>query len=118
MDTIEIVDRPWGYYEVLSIDVEKNYWIKRLIIRPLSKISLQSHENRDEHWTVISGIGVAEVDSEKAVIEAGSTTFIPKQTKHRIQNISKTELLIICEVAIGKCEESDIERFSDDYGRK
>lgn len=111
-----IVERPWGLFETFRTDM--NGWIKLLTIRPLQRLSLQSHENRDEYWTIISGIGVAEVDSEKAVIEAGGTTFIPRLTKHRVQNISKTENLIICEVAIGDCKESDIERFEDDYGRK
>lgn len=108
------IQRPWGWYENLQQD---NYYkVKRLYIEPLKKISLQYHEHRDEHWTVVFGDGQIEIDKLIKNVSVGDYVFIPSLIKHRI--IGGNCGIIIIEVQIGEfCEELDIIRIDDDYGR-
>jgi mannose-6-phosphate isomerase-like protein (cupin superfamily) len=111
----KITRRPWGSYEVLS--EAPGYKVKRFIVNPGGCLSLQLHHLRSEHWFVVSGKGVAAVDGKKKSLHAGSSIDIPKKAKHRVQN-SSDENLIIIEVQTGEyCGEDDIERFEDKYGR-
>jgi mannose-6-phosphate isomerase-like protein (cupin superfamily) len=50
---LEIGHRPWGRYEVLS--VKEDYKVKRIIVLPKGKLSLQLHQYRSEHWVVVEG---------------------------------------------------------------
>lgn len=111
-----VTERPWGKFEILKHT--DTFWIKLLTIKPLQRLSLQSHNKRNEHWVVIKGEGIAEVDNEKGILETGSIINVPIETLHRVYNTSKTDELLICEIAIGDCDESDIVRYADDYGRK
>jgi len=114
---MNIIDKPWGSYEVLKNFA--GYWIKVLTIKPLQAISLQSHTHRKEYWVILSGEGVAEVDNQKVYVETGTPIFVDIEQKHRIRNISETNDLVVAEVAIGAlCDEQDIKRYSDNYGRK
>jgi mannose-1-phosphate guanylyltransferase len=109
------VFRPWGYF--ISLDFGDNFQVKRLIINPGAKISLQKHEFRAEHWVVVKGI--ATITSGKKVFELkiNQSTFIPKGTIHRIENKNKNALEII-EVQTGSyLGEDDIIRLKDDYDR-
>ena len=54
-----LVHRPWGTYETL-LDYD-NYKVKRIIILPQQQISLQYHNDREEHWTIVSGSGTVEI---------------------------------------------------------
>ena len=111
----KITRRPWGSYEVLS--EAPGYKVKRFIMNPGGCLSLQLHHLRSEHWFVVSGKGVAVVDGKKKSLRAGSSIDIPKKVKHRIQNSSEENLIII-EVQTGEyCGEDDIKRFEDKYGR-
>jgi mannose-1-phosphate guanylyltransferase/mannose-6-phosphate isomerase len=108
--------RPWGKYEVL-ID-QPNYKVKKITVNPNSKLSLQSHKSRAEHWVVVKG--EAEVVNGEEIIElkTGESTFIPVDHKHRLGNKSNSDLEII-EVQSGDyLEEDDIVRYEDDYKRK
>jgi len=108
-----IVERPWGTYEVL-ID-EPNYKVKRIIVRKGSRFSLQYHHLRSEYWAIVGGRGY--VQTEDSVISAipGMCFFIPKGQVHRAT--SSSEDLIFIETQIGECNEDDIVRIEDDYGR-
>lgn len=109
------VYRPWGKYEVL-LDVA-GCKVKKITVFPKSRLSLQSHKSRSEHWVVTKG--KAKIVRGKDIIHLGEneSTYIPAKTKHRLENIGKENLEII-EVQAGRyLEEDDIKRFEDDYAR-
>jgi mannose-1-phosphate guanylyltransferase/mannose-6-phosphate isomerase len=109
------VERPWGSYTVL--EKGDRYKIKRIVIKPHEKLSLQAHRHRSEHWVVISGTAKVTRDSESFFVHPNESTYIPVSTKHRLENPGWIPLQII-EVQNGDyVEEDDIERFEDDYGR-
>lgn len=110
------VTRPWGRYTVL--EEGSGYKIKRIVVDPGQKLSLQSHEHRAEHWVVIQGMARVTNGDSVALLNESESTFIPKGQKHRLENAGETPLIII-EVQSGAyLGEDDIERFEDIYGRK
>ncbi len=109
------VHRPWGWYE--SIDQGPRFQVKRIMVKPGARLSLQMHHHRAEHWIVVSG--TAEVTNGDAVTLLGEnqSTYIPLGQKHRLANVGKVPLEII-EVQSGAyLGEDDIVRFEDHYGR-
>lgn len=109
------VNRPWGKYENLLIT--KGYQVKRLTINPGSKISLQKHFRRSEHWVVVQGTATITKGKDVFKLYKNQSTYIPKEEVHRIENKGKS-LLIIIEVQNGTyLGEDDIERIDDIYGR-
>lgn len=111
----KITKCPWGSFEVLS--ESPGHKVKRIIVEPGGCLSLQLHHLRSEHWFVVAGVGVAIVDGKKISLRAGSSIDIPKKAKHRVQNSSDKNLIII-EVQTGEyCGDDDIERLEDKYGR-
>jgi len=109
------VERPWGNYTVL--EKGSGYKIKRVVINPGAKLSLQVHRKRSEHWVVVSGTAKVIRDGETYWVHTNESAFIPVNTKHRLENPGEFPLQII-EVQNGDyLEEDDIERFDDDYGR-
>lgn len=111
---IERFDRPWGWYENLKEDT--GYKVKRLYVQPNQKISLQYHNQRDEHWVVVSGDGTLELNEDIKKLKVGDYIFVPVLSKHRITG--GNDGIIIVEVQLGKiCNEEDIVRIEDAYGR-
>jgi mannose-1-phosphate guanylyltransferase/mannose-6-phosphate isomerase len=109
------VERPWGSYTVL--EKGKGYKIKRVVLKPKAKLSLQLHKRRSEHWVVVAGTAKVTKEDEIYFVHTNESTYIPINTKHRLENLGEEPLQII-EVQNGEyLEEDDIERFSDDYGR-
>ena len=109
------VERPWGRYTVL--EKGNGYKIKRIVLKPGAKLSLQLHRRRSEHWVVVSGVAKVTRESETYLVQNNESTYIPINTKHRLENPGE-ELLQIIEVQNGDyLEEDDIERFDDIYGR-
>jgi len=109
------VERPWGSYTVLEKGV--GYKIKRIVLNPEAKLSLQLHRKRSEHWVVVSGIAKVTREGETYLVNTNESTYIPVNTKHRLENPGEVPLQII-EVQNGDyVEEDDIERFDDVYGR-
>mgnify|MGYP003978907913 CR=1 len=109
------VYRPWGYFD--SLDFGDSFQVKKLSINPGEKISLQKHHFRAEHWVVVKGS--ATITSGKKIIKLkrNQSTFIPKNTIHRVENRQNTPLEII-EVQTGNyLGEDDIIRIEDDYDR-
>ncbi|MCX8028525.1 MAG: sugar phosphate nucleotidyltransferase [Brevinematales bacterium] len=107
--------RPWGSYTV--IDKGENYQIKRIVVNPGEKLSLQLHYHRSEHWVVIKGTAKVTIGDNVIFLRENESTFIPKTVKHRLENPGKIPLEII-EIQIGDyISEDDIVRFSDLYGR-
>jgi mannose-1-phosphate guanylyltransferase/mannose-6-phosphate isomerase len=110
------VYRPWGYYE--SIDSGERFQVKRLMVKPGARLSLQRHSRRAEHWVVVSGEALVTRGEEELRLGANQSTYIPTGTKHRLENVG-TEPLFVIEVQSGDYfGEDDIERFADDYRRK
>jgi mannose-1-phosphate guanylyltransferase/mannose-6-phosphate isomerase len=109
------VSRPWGTYTVL--EEGRGFKIKRIEVKPGAALSLQLHHRRSEHWVVVRGIARVTRGEDVFDIGANESTFIPVETKHRLENPG-TEPLAIIEVQCGDyLGEDDIVRFDDRYGR-
>jgi mannose-1-phosphate guanylyltransferase/mannose-6-phosphate isomerase len=109
------VERPWGSYTVL--EKGNGYKIKRVLLKPKARLSLQLHKRRSEHWVVVAGMAKVTREDETYLVHTNESTYIPVNTRHRLENPEDVPLQII-EVQNGEyLEEDDIERFSDDYGR-
>jgi len=109
------VIRPWGWYEV--VDEAENFKVKRIMVKPQSKLSYQSHQYRNEHWVVVKGRATIIHDNEQIVLNHDESIYIKRNVKHQLMNLETYDLEII-EVQTGeKVIESDIIRFNDIYGR-
>jgi len=108
-------DRPWGSFETLCDD--KNFKIKILKVHPGKRLSLQKHAKRNENWVVAQGIAMVQIDDEFVELQKGEHVFIPVDTKHRLENKDKTELIVV-ETQTGEYfGEDDITRYEDDFNR-
>ena len=109
------VEKPWGSYTVL--EKGQGFKIKKVVLKPKARLSLQLHRRRTEHWVVVEGTAKVTRENETYLVQKGESTFIPINAKHRLENPGEG-LLQIIEVQNGDyLEEDDIERFEDDYGR-
>jgi len=109
------VYRPWGSFEVLL--TKKNYQVKKLIINPKQKISLQKHLYRSENWIIVQGIAKVTKNNKNYKLNKNQSISIPNKTIHRVENIGKDPLIII-EVQSGeRLLENDIIRLEDIYNR-
>lgn len=113
----EIFNRPWGFYKTTFInDYSQSKIIK---VNPKGVLSLQEHKRREEYWVVINGSGEVTVGESVKRVESGNFVYIPKGCKHRLENTSEIESLMIAEVQLGDYfGEDDIIRYDDIYGRK
>ena len=110
-----VVHRPWGSYE--SIDTGDRFQVKRIIVKPGAKLSLQMHHHRAEHWIVVSGAALVTCDDKEFLLQENKSTYIPLGSRHRLENPGKVPLHLI-EVQSGAyLGEDDIVRFEDTYGR-
>lgn len=108
--------RPWGYYQVLSD--EPDHKVKRIVVYPGQRLSLQRHRRRSEHWYVVSGQATVTRNQESIPVSSGTALDIPQGTWHRVENPGGQNLVFI-EVQTGEYfGEDDIERAEDDYGRE
>ena len=111
-----IASKPWGYYRTTILN--ELFQSKILYVLPGQALSLQSHKQREEHWTIISGTGSVQLDDSKKIVKPGDCIYIPKGCKHRIKNASNEEMLIFSEIQLGTYfGEDDIIRYDDMYGR-
>jgi mannose-1-phosphate guanylyltransferase / mannose-6-phosphate isomerase len=109
------VARPWGAYTVL--EEGPRFKIKRIEVKPGAALSLQLHHRRSEHWVVVAGCARVTRGDEVYDIAANQSSYIPVETRHRLENPG-TETLVIIEVQCGDyLGEDDIVRFDDRYGR-
>jgi len=107
--------RPWGSYTIL--EEGPRYKIKRLVVNPKEKLSLQRHHHRSEHWVVVKGTAKVTIGDREFFVHENESVYVPKSTLHRLENPGKIPLEII-EIQNGEyLEEDDIERFDDQYGR-
>ncbi|NHN39565.1 mannose-1-phosphate guanylyltransferase/mannose-6-phosphate isomerase [Pseudomaricurvus alcaniphilus] len=109
------VYRPWGYYD--SIDCGPRFQVKRIVVKPGGKLSLQMHHHRAEHWIVVSGTAKVTKGEETFLVTENQSTYIPLGVTHRLENPGAIALEMI-EVQSGSyLGEDDIVRFEDTYGR-
>lgn len=112
----EIFQRPWGFYKTTVYN--KYFQSKVITVSPKEKLSLQSHNHREEYWIVVHGVGLVQIGESEIEVKCGSSLFIPKGCKHRLTNTDVKESLIITEVQLGDyLGEDDIIRYEDCYGR-
>ena len=109
------VYRPWGWYE--GIDNGDRFQVKRIMVKPGEKLSLQMHHHRAEHWVVVRGSAMITIDDVSRLYTENESTYIPIGSTHRLENPGKLPLHLI-EVQSGSyLGEDDIVRFEDTYGR-
>jgi len=109
------VFRPWGWYE--GIDEGERFQVKRIMVKPGEKLSLQKHHHRAEHWIIVSGTARVTRGDEIELLTENQSTYIPLGTTHRLENPGKIDLHMI-EVQSGSyLGEDDIVRFEDVYQR-
>jgi mannose-1-phosphate guanylyltransferase/mannose-6-phosphate isomerase len=108
--------RPWGYYQ--DVDIASRYRVKRIMVKPGSKLSLQKHFHRSEHWVVVQGTAEVTVQNEVRLVHENESIYIPIGSVHRLANPGKIPLELI-EVQVGSyLGEDDIVRLDDVYGRQ
>ena len=109
------VHRPWGWYD--SIDEGSRFKVKRIQVKPGASLSLQRHQQRAEHWVVVTGTAEVICGDKTITLTENQSTYIPLGEVHRLSNPGDIPLEII-EVQSGSyVGEDDIERFEDTYGR-
>ena len=109
------VYRPWGSYE--SVDNGDRHQVKRIIVKPGARLSLQKHAQRAEHWVVVAGRARVTRDDEVFDLEENQSTYIPLGAVHRLENPGDVPLHLIEVQSGGYLGEDDIVRFEDNYGR-
>jgi len=109
-------DRPWGSWEIIALG--PHYAVKRIVVRPGQRLSLQRHAFRAEHWVVVAGAASVTRGTETFEVRAGENAVIGRGDVHRIANRGPEDVVFI-EVQHGeRLDENDIERIEDDYGRR
>jgi len=109
------VHRPWGSYQ--SVDMGERHQVKRIIVKPGGRLSLQKHHHRSEHWVVVRGTASVTVNEDIKIVHENESIYIPIGAVHRLENPGKIALELI-EVQTGSyLGEDDIIRIEDDYRR-
>lgn len=97
VDSIEqpimFAEKSWGEYKVL--DVEDTSMTIKVTLRKGNQMNYHSHERRDEVWTIISGVGMANVNGRIFELHAGDTIKLPVGCKHTIYAQTDLELVEI-----------------------
>ncbi len=110
------VYRPWGWYD--SVDVGDRHQVKRIVVKPGAKLSIQKHHHRAEHWIVVRGMAKVQKGEEELLLAENESTYIPIGTIHSLENPGVIPLEMV-EVQTGSyLGEDDIVRFEDRYGRE
>ncbi|HRO12741.1 mannose-1-phosphate guanylyltransferase/mannose-6-phosphate isomerase [Amaricoccus sp.] len=110
------VHRPWGWYQ--TMDLGERFRVKRLVVAPGKKLSLQKHHHRAEHWVVVRGTAEVTRDSEVLLVHENESIYLPSGCAHRLANPGKIPVEIV-EVQTGTyLGEDDIVRIEDDFGRR
>ena len=109
------VYRPWGFYEVLITG--DRFQVKRIVVTPGQKLSLQKHFHRAEHWVVVNGSALVTCDDQTSLVRENESIYLPLGCVHRLENPGRIPVTLI-EVQSGAyLGEDDIVRLEDTYGR-
>ena len=129
-----IVQRPWGTYRLYAEN--ELCTVKKVIIAPLSSLSLQFHNNRAQRYIVINDLFIEYSDSpvpigmteKEAILDwysshkevkhvrTGDELYFDRRVIHRPHN-ERAQYSSFFEVAYGHNDEEDIVRLADRYGR-
>ncbi len=114
---VQLTDhRPWGSFTILADEVDHK--VKRIVVKPGQRLSLQRHKYRREHWLVISGRALVIRNDEQLELGPGQSVDIGQGDIHRVRNDGNCDMVFI-EIQLGEYfGEDDIERLEDDYGRQ
>ena len=107
-------ERPWGHFRLL--DQGPGFVVKALLVKGEQRLSFQRHVKRAETWTGAMGTARVSIGGVKRELRPGEAVHIPPGVEHRLENCGR-EPVVVIEVQIGDCDELDITRVSDDYGR-
>lgn len=107
-------ERPWGHFDQFATN--ESVTVKIITVEPGHRLSLQRHHLRSELWRIIDGPVDVEISGVLRSLTAGDQVWIPRMAMHRMGN-SSTHAVRVLEVAFGHFDETDIERFDDDYER-
>ena len=107
--------RPWGWYEILARG--PRYQVKRLVVRPGGRLSLQSHLHRAEHWVVVAGAARVTLGGEVRLLGENESVYVPAGVVHRLENPGKLDVELIEVQSGGYLGEDDITRYEDAYAR-
>jgi mannose-1-phosphate guanylyltransferase/mannose-6-phosphate isomerase len=109
------IHRPWGYYQ--GVDAGPRYQVKRIVVKPGGKLSLQKHHHRAEHWVVVKGTAEVVLNQDTRIVHENESIYLPIGSIHRLANPGKIPLELI-EVQVGSyLGEDDIVRIEDVYRR-
>ncbi|MDP6707763.1 MAG: mannose-1-phosphate guanylyltransferase/mannose-6-phosphate isomerase [Alphaproteobacteria bacterium] len=109
------VFRPWGHYQ--TVQEGPHFKVKRIVVEPGQRLSVQLHHHRAEHWVVVSGQARILIGNDERDLAENESVYVPRETRHRLENPGDAPLILI-EVQTGDyLGEDDIVRFEDDYGR-
>jgi mannose-6-phosphate isomerase-like protein (cupin superfamily) len=107
--------RPWGAF--YTLDEGPDYKVKRIVVSPQGRLSLQSHKHRSEHWTVVAGEATVTVGDSVRRLTRGEAVDIARGARHRLENFGSVDVEVI-EVQFGDyLGEDDIVRYDDAYQR-
>ncbi|WP_264049566.1 mannose-1-phosphate guanylyltransferase/mannose-6-phosphate isomerase [Methylobacterium flocculans] len=107
--------RPWGWYQ--RIDIGERFQVKRILVTPGGRLSLQKHYHRAEHWVVVKGTAEVTLNDAVVLVHENEAIYLPIGSMHRLTNPGKIPLELI-EVQVGSYTgEDDIIRVEDIYGR-
>ena len=108
-------ERAWGSFDVL-LD-EEGIKVKKIVVKSGQRLSLQLHSKREEKWFIVEGFASVQVGTDEFDLEVGDSITIRKYEAHRVRNAGLIDLVFI-EIQTGNCQEDDIIRLEDDYGRE
>jgi mannose-6-phosphate isomerase-like protein (cupin superfamily) len=107
--------RPWGKWEIINLG--NSFKVKKIIVNPGERLSLQRHKKRKENWTVVKNTCHITLNDRKFDLKVGETVIIEPNDIHRVEN-KGTKKAVFIEVQTGDyLGEDDIERLEDDYNR-
>ncbi|TXM91856.1 mannose-1-phosphate guanylyltransferase/mannose-6-phosphate isomerase, partial [Methylobacterium sp. WL103] len=107
--------RPWGWYQ--RVDIGERFQVKRIMVTPGGRLSLQKHHHRAEHWVVVKGTAEVTLGERLVLVHENEAVYLPIGSMHRLANPGKIPLELI-EVQVGSYTgEDDIIRVEDIYGR-
>ncbi|MBQ4834496.1 mannose-1-phosphate guanylyltransferase/mannose-6-phosphate isomerase [Pseudoalteromonas sp. MMG010] len=111
----QVVYRPWGSYRILA--QSEGFKVKKITVNSAAKLSTQRHQFRAEHWVVVSGVATVSIDGHVSLLRKDQSCYIAAKQIHSLANYQSSALIVI-EIQTGTIlDESDIERFEDQYGR-
>jgi len=110
-----VVHQPWGSHETMTGG--EGYQVKRIVVAPGRKLSLQYHQHRSEHWTVVEGEVHVTIDDDVMVLQCDESIYVPLGSVHRLDNRSGGDVVLIAVQCGNYLGEDDIVRIDDDFDR-